>query len=103
MFFFFLLEAVMEAQRYNAQLNGANKAQTGLPNLQTKIVAFDSEFQITCEALWIFAQTWDYVCNSLSPYRNFLTQVVQIHAEAKRYADQLKAVDNVNDLPAVRL
>jgi len=56
-----LLEAQADAKEYKRQIGEANKAQQGLANMQTQFAALDSEFQIICGALAIFANTWAYV------------------------------------------
>ena len=77
---FFLLEATAEAGRYKTEIEEANKAQEGLAKMQTDFAALDSEFQIVCGGLVIFAQTWQYVCNSLIfiTYLFRLTQAISV-------------------------
>ena len=60
-----ILEAQADANDYKMQIEQANNAQVGLANMQTQFAALDSEFQIICGALGIFANTWAYVCNDL--------------------------------------
>ena len=77
---FFLSEAMADAKRYKTEIEEANQAQQGLANMQTQFAALDSEFQIICDGLVIFAQTWQYVCNSLIfiIYLFRFTQVISV-------------------------
>jgi len=77
-------QAQADAIEYKRQIEQANNAQVGLANMQTQFAALDSEFQIICGALGIFANTWAY-----------------FHAEALKFANTLKEFDNVKDLPSI--
>jgi len=77
-------KAQADAKLYKTQIDEANKAQQGLAQMQTQFAALDSEFQIICGALAIFANTWAY-----------------FHSEALKFANSMKGYDNVKDLPRI--
>ena len=66
-----LLEAQDDAKRFEREIDEANQAQIGLANMQTQFAALDSEFQIICSALAIFANTWAYVRHDLFFFSRF--------------------------------
>jgi len=77
-------KAQADANTYKRQIEEANRAQEGLANMQTQFAALESEFQIICGALAIFANTWAW-----------------FHAEALKFADILRTFDDVKDFPTI--
>jgi hypothetical protein len=75
-------EEQAKADDLKKKIADANKAQAGLAKMQTQFAALDSEFQIICGALAIFANTWAY-----------------FHAEAYKFALALKDIDEVPKIP----
>jgi len=76
--------AQSDANDYKRQIEQANNAQVGLANMQTQFAALDSEFQIICGALAIFANTWAY-----------------FHAEALKFATILQGFGDVQEIPSL--
>jgi hypothetical protein len=74
--------AAEAAKGYEKEIQDANQAQEGLARMQTQFAALDSDFQIICDGLVVFAQTWAY-----------------FHAESKKFADALKGINDVKDIP----
>jgi len=77
-------KAEADAKQYKREIEEANQAQIELAKMQTQFAALDSEFQIICGALAIFANTWAY-----------------FHAEALKFSNMMNNYESVQDFPSI--